>query len=419
MLDDVKHGVRIGVSSRVTLRALAVCTAVLGCGTSGPSGNATNIRDSAGIELVENVSPVWSNTEAWRLGVAPELEIGTREGDQRYEFDRVVDATRLANGDIVVADAGMSQLRMFDGQGGFLISAGGEGDGPGEFRLLVRLLRSKGDTLLAVDFLTQRMTEYDPTLSLIQTELTGATAQSSESMVIGQFESGTLVEQLGGSPLAVISGSIQVPAAYIGVAPGGASFDTIAEVPGTDGYLVRMTVRGQQAWANWRPPFGRTALAAVSGHALLVGNGDRYEVREYGEDGTLRRLIRRLDAQRTTTPDDLERLRALQLTQIRNANARRRWEAQFRNMPVPPTLPAFDSLLTDGDGNLWVRRYDIDAAAARTWDVFDGSGRWLGTVATPEEFRVLELGDDYVLGTWTDGFDVQYIRLYSLIKPVR
>ena len=62
-------------------------------------------------------------------------------------------------------------------------------------------------------------------------------------------------------------------------------------------------------------------------------------------------------------------------------------------------IPAFDELRTDAAGRLWVRRYQIDSDAPRSWIVFGRQGELLGTVTTPGGLVILQIGADYVLGT--------------------
>ncbi len=40
----------------------------------------------------------------------------------------------------------------------------------------------------------------------------------------------------------------------------------------------------------------------------------------------------------------------------------------------------------------------------------------LGSVETPGDFRLFEIGRDYVLGRWADALDYQHIQIYELIK---
>lgn len=51
------------------------------------------------------------------------------------------------------------------------------------------------------------------------------------------------------------------------------------------------------------------------------------------------------------------------------------------------------------------------------WDVFDSTGRWLCTVTMPAGFTPLDIGNDDVAGLARDADDVEYVRLYRLLKP--
>jgi hypothetical protein len=35
----------------------------------------------------------------------------------------------------------------------------------------------------------------------------------------------------------------------------------------------------------------------------------------------------------------------------------------------------------------------------------------------PEDLSIREIGDDYILGVWSDEYRVEYIRKYRIIKP--
>ena len=40
-----------------------------------------------------------------------------------------------------------------------------------------------------------------------------------------------------------------------------------------------------------------------------------------------------------------------------------------------------------------------------------------GIALTPADLSVIEIGADYLLGTWRDELDVEHVQLYELIKP--
>jgi hypothetical protein len=73
----------------------------------------------------------------------------------------------------------------------------------------------------------------------------------------------------------------------------------------------------------------------------------------------------------------------------------------------------------DDSGNLWVGRRTALILDVDTYDVFDGNGVWLTTVQVPPDLRrIHEIGDSYLLATWTDDLDVPYLRMYKIQKPV-
>jgi hypothetical protein len=269
-----------------------------------------------------------------------------------------------------------------------------------------------------LDFVPQRIQVYDGSLTLLDTRTPRRPGPVPSSMIFGRLASGALAGRTSGDPQARPEpGPRHFPAIYQRLSPAGDCLDTIVEMPGTDGFMAETVIMGRQGWSGWPPPFGRVAQNTVYADEILVGNGDTYEIRAYGEDGALRRIIRRLIGQIPVTPEHLERYRAVQLARLPTANSRRRWERVFPEMPVSVTLPAFDSLTVDVEGNLWVRHYEIESDVVRSWDVFDRAGRWLGTIQSPPRFHVFEVGSDYVLGLWKDDLDVEHVQMHELIKP--
>ena len=118
---------------------VGVALATSGCGDGSPSAS------SAGAP------------ERWELSIEPTLEIGVVEGDERYQLHEVRDAVRLGDDRVAVAHQGTAEIRVFDGEGRFLLASGGPGDGPGEWRQVAAVHALPGDTLVVVDPLLDRV----------------------------------------------------------------------------------------------------------------------------------------------------------------------------------------------------------------------------------------------------------------------
>ncbi len=129
--------------------ALLALPAIACQSDAATGGLHSQLRDSAGIRIVENARPPHGSRLAWRIGPEPSLSIGVLEGDEPHMLFAVRDAIRLADGRIVVANGGSAELRFFDSNGSHLGTRGGRGEGPGEFRELGNVAPWPGDSLVA------------------------------------------------------------------------------------------------------------------------------------------------------------------------------------------------------------------------------------------------------------------------------
>jgi sugar lactone lactonase YvrE len=85
-------------------------------------------------------------------------------------------------------------------------------------------------------------------------------------------------------------------------------------------------------------------------------------------------------------------------------------------VPSRSTVPAFDQLVVDGLGHLWVRDYQADRAAPSRWSVFDQDGRWMGRVEIPTGLLVAQIGPDWILARARDEMDVESVHVYRLTR---
>lgn len=90
---------------------------------------------------------------------------------------------RLSDGRVVVANGGTNELRYYDSKGHHLVSVGGEGDGPGEFRRLASVAVLSGDTVAAWDAGNLRLSFFDPTGALARS----IALETSEDVRFPQF----------------------------------------------------------------------------------------------------------------------------------------------------------------------------------------------------------------------------------------
>jgi hypothetical protein len=186
------------MSDRVLLLAIVLTCTVAACGGDvRPAQSKPDIvRDSAGIAIVENRAPAWSETEAWRVADTATLQMGVAEGDPDHEFYQIAGVARLSDGTIVVANAGTQQLRYFAPDGSLRATAGRKGGGPGEFEMLTTLIGIPGDSVLTFDASHRRFSVFDASGRHVRDFGTSAGGGSAVSLLpLGRLDDGTYIAQ--------------------------------------------------------------------------------------------------------------------------------------------------------------------------------------------------------------------------------
>ncbi|MEJ2217098.1 MAG: hypothetical protein P8099_10835 [Gemmatimonadota bacterium] len=397
----------------------AAMLALTGCGR--PVGPAFAVRDSAGVHIAESRAPAWSEGESWRLASAPAVRIGSLNGPPELQFDGVVEALRLADGRIVVADGGSGEVRFYGPDGAFLRRVGGEGDGPGEFRLMSGMGPAAGDSVWVYDYSLRRFTIVPadggtPRVVALRVDLPTLVAvgrTSDGDWVMGESWAASRLAGGAGTREAPHEGLRRDPVAYIRVGPDGTLRDTLGMFPGRELELRIDPDAGRMMMIN--VPFARVSSHAMRGDRVFIGDQSTFQVGEYRPDGRVVALIRIPGMDLTLTDADVAKALQNALAGIPE-RARPGIRALWRSYSMPPTKPAYSRLLVDADGDLWVAASARRPATAERWRVFDAGGRWLGVVAVPPRFRITWIDDAGVLGVERDSLDVERVSLYGLSR---
>lgn len=394
-----------------TLAVLAALVGLAGCRT-GPG--AVVARDSAGIRVVDNREPEWSPEEAWRLG-DPVLDLGGPDAAGPTAFQWVTTAFFTESGVLVVVESA-GDIKLFGGDGHPLRTIGGNGDGPGEFRMVAGA-GLVGDSVWVYDYSHRRLTYLglDGGLGSVHS-LEG---QDLPLMPVGRLGDGFLLAgtyQPGAASAAGRLGLRRDTVDYRVFGARGERGDAIARLAARE-YVVGEE-DGRLTMAT--PPFAHHAQDATRTGEWVHGSESRRGLEVRAPDGALRTLIRWPGADLTLGESavraEIER-RVAQLAGDPAGNRR-----FLTELDHPAMRPAHGAVSLGPEERIWVATapgIDADGTPFETpgWHVFGPDGRWLGTVSGPERFRITQVGADRVVGVWQDALDVEHVQVRPLLRP--
>lgn len=374
----------------------------------GSAGLISEVRDSAGIRIIENAEPPHGSRLPWRIGPRPTISVLVRGhlNDGTY-YAR--DATKLPDGRIVVAHR-EGHLLVFDASGlqaswnGDYDSFTGERTGePGQLVLPDGVAPWPGDSIIAWGTIWRG--EYG--ISVFDTQgkygrhFKLSRTDETDPRVVDGTDDGSILAFSASDPEDSIAVQLWDSEGELR-----SSLDTL---PGLEWYHD-----AEGYFMKW---FAPTPVLAPWGELVAVGNTGRYELKAFRVDGAMARIVRRDHKVRSTTPEDVEaQIERVLAESSRNSTEEPLWRQQLQSIPGADHLPVFGRVLSDASGHLWVQEYQAprEEPAPPLWTVFDPEGRALGFVATPLGLTVLEIGEDYVLGTTREESPLEFVQLWPL-----
>jgi hypothetical protein len=371
--------------------------------------------DSAGVTIVHN-PPAAGRSLDWTVGPEPQIEIGGATDDARYQLFRVVDAVRLSDGRIVVANGGSYELRFYDGSGAYVSAVGREGGGPGEFKSMWGLEVGTDDSIYVFDSELQRLSIFDVHGELVRDF--SVLSSIGPLGYVGRFADGRWYvrdwDRLQPGPAGAIR---RDTASYFRFDAAFGRHSLITTLPG----IMTAIFRGAGSVGIRRAPFSTVPAHDVLGNCLYVVSGGDFDLRVFLSNGELVRLIRNdgelesvSEADRTGWIDDL-------LVTEAPEEARPQLRRFLEDIPTPEKLPVYNDVIVDAQGYIWLQEYTplpgrgmYWSGSGRWWIVLDPTAKLLGRVEMPVALDVTEIGRDYVLGRWQDEIGEEFVRVYQL-----
>jgi hypothetical protein len=165
--------------------------------------------------------------------------------------------------------------------------------------------------------------------------------------------------------------------------------------------------------------FGKTPQAAARGNRLVLGSGDRYELKIFDPQGRNTRIVRLASPPLPVTQSHLDAYLEEQLEALEDPAMAARVRSSFPDQPHADVFPAYGSLHLDAEGYLWVEDYLRPGDPSRSWTIFDPDGVPVSRLSLPSEHRILDIGRNQVLTLFQDGMGVEYLTVFPLTRGAR
>jgi hypothetical protein len=372
------------------------------------------ISDSTGVVIVDHGSLDLESLPQWHFEELPEVAIGVLEGDETYQFFGVFDAHRRHDGSFAVVDRSLT-IRVFDSMGAHVWTAGRGGDGPGEFRWPWMVTEIRGDSLIVWDVALNRLSVFAPDGLLARTSTLQDFAGSDRSW--GLSGPDRLLIEHRSFDRAPIDGhdAFTYHTTLFLVDLSGQIVDRLGRW-----FFAREFQEVDSRGAFSPAIFATPAVIAPASDGFWYGDTESYELRRGTASAGIERILRWQGPDQTITDSDVEAVLEMWGSGPgANPDLERYLREYGRTHPRADQFPAYEEILTDAVGRLWVRdfvREHLDDGL-RYWTVFSPDGiQVLGRLTHSESFKPLDVGDDWILGVETDALDVERVLFQRIVR---
>lgn len=367
-------------------------------------------RDSAGVTVITSSAAAALAPLPWVTEETAALRIGGLAATDAEVFGAVRGVHGFADGAVAVIDGEAAEVRLFRPTGVHEGTIGRRGRGPGEFESPWLVVSPPGDRLLVYDGPTRRFTEIGGDGTILAETTVWDFRGSGSRPPVGAAGDWMLINR-------------RVLSMPTGVGLHREPVSLLWEHRHSGELREIRTVEIESSWVSEIPgslavrevPFVPRPVGAAHGNRALVTLGDAYRIAQYDLEGRLREVFQ-LDLPRTAVSDsDLETY--LRWVAVRfGGPPLEESRTHYGDVPLPDSLPAFTSLLVDPDGCIFAQTYRIDGRDPADWVVFDATGRAQGTLTTPGNLEVHQIGRDFILGLSREEFGVESVVRHGLSR---
>lgn len=340
----------------------------------------------------------------------PRVSINLRDYEDREGPSDITDATMLANGRIVIADATSASVFVLTPRENVMVRLGGPGAGPGEFRAVGAARGCRGDSVFVWDLALMQVSVFAPDnryvrnfRPAVEDQPFNFTCSASGVAVVGfgRPQSSATEPIVLGPDLQEVRLATSIVVSDFDGKRLGAIGNVVA------GSLLVGSGGGGPRALSQRPLFDLAADVVLLADSA---SGSVTLFRNFVATSAIRPVF---DAARAPTAEQFERAVDRVASLVRGPR-----QADFRAMqmraPRPTQLPPYFALRADPAGQVWLQTSHPGSQRAE-FQVFSQAGRQLASFTLPGDLELLEVGVAHLLVVERDREDgIPVLRVYTV-----
>ncbi len=376
---------------RAQLLVAGLLTTAAACSGGDAGGEATVVRDSAGVSITEHSATAWADAPRWVLGSNPIAVIGA-ESDGAIDLSTSQIGTMLSDGRVAAMSMQPPQLYLFGADGSQPELLGRGGEGPGEYRFLSALLTLGGDTIAGYDLMNRRALRFLPDGEILDPVQFPIDASPIPPLLVGRLADGTWVFQVVNpieAPPEGTTGVYRLPAPVLAWRSGDEAFDTLFLSSGPMLVQGEVSMGANSMTMGRGIGYGANSYVGAADDLVWSTTSERFEINGHDATGALKRVIRVTLPERPVSESDREKFRQMMREQLEAVRSMAPAElieseiAKIDEMVFSDTHAAIGQMIVDRLGRIWATPNLPMVDSTATWGVFSPDGAILGSVTIP------------------------------------
>jgi hypothetical protein len=391
--------------------SLLIGLSVLGCDSAPDTPATGETGESSDIEVVKNPD-FPADQEPGSLVFPPVLALGSEvEGPELFGAMGWVRLDQMQR--LWISDRMAQELRAFEfPSGAHLMTLGGPGEGPEEYRAIRPLGFDGRGSVYVHDDALRRLTVYSPE-GVIQDQVTLLPEEeysprpfhvTGDGILLGQIPRPFITEARDGDLL-------QDSTRIWSIDPRAGSSKRIASLRGPLFFF--------HSGQSMQVPFRTGARFGFHDDRAYITDPDgEPSFLVFGPQG-LERRIHVARERPSLSSRDTERYLEYLAVQGWSEEALRRYDRFLLDMPLPDRIPTWEYPLVDDEGGVWLLRVPTDDSSETTWDVFDPGGRLLGAISVPAVVQLHQITAGYAVGVHRDELGREQAVVFEVRLPTK